>query len=114
MLGTDDPGILDSLQNINSQPSTINHQPTPPMQAIKALYKEGSIQLLEPLKDVQEAELFVIVLDKDETTGSVVNTFQASANNSEDDFKAIGLASFFGTQDDSNIDWEDMFDVKPR
>ena len=84
------------------------------MQAIKAIYKEGSIQLLEPLKDVQEAELFVIVLDKDETTGSVVSTFQASANNSEDDFKAIGLASFFDTQDDSNVDWEDMFDVKPR
>lgn len=84
------------------------------MQAIKALYKGGSIQLLEPLKDVQEAELFVIVLDKDESTGSVVKTFQASTKSSEDDFKAIGLASFFDTQDDSNVDWEEVFDVKPR
>ena len=59
----------------------INHQPIPPMEAIKAIYKEGSIQLPEPLKDEKEAELFVIVLDKDKITGSVVNTFQASANN---------------------------------
>lgn len=84
------------------------------MQAIKALYKGGSIHLLEPLKDVQEAELFIIVLDKEKSTGNVIDTFQSEANNSEDDFKAIGLASFFDTQDDSNVDWEDMFDVKPR
>lgn len=30
---------------------------------------------------------------------------------SESEFKAIGLASFFNTQDDAHVDWEDMFDV---
>ena len=30
---------------------------------------------------------------------------------SESEFKVIGLASFFDTQDDAHVDWEDMFDV---
>ena len=38
----------------------------------------------------------------------------AEPTTSESEFKAIGLASFFDTQDDTHVDWEDMFDVKPR
>ena len=38
------------------------------MQAVKALYKQGQIQLLEPLNGITEAELFIIVLDKTDTT----------------------------------------------
>jgi len=38
------------------------------MQAVKAVYKEGNIQLLTPLVGVNEADLFVIVLDKDDKT----------------------------------------------
>lgn len=67
------------------------------MQAIKALYKEGKIQLLSPLQGITEAELFIIVLDK-----------------SEQDFNAIGQANFFDTDEDNNVDWEAIFDVKPR
>ena len=84
------------------------------MQAVKALYKEGKIQLLEPLQGVTEAELFVIVLDKVEQTGNVVTTFRSIEVDSEQDFKALGLTSFFDTDEDNNVDWEDMFDVKPR
>jgi len=84
------------------------------MQAVKAIYKEGNIQLLSPLQGVTEAELFVIVLDKAEQTGSVVTTFQPVAINSEQEFKAIGLSNFFDTNEDNNVDWEDLFDVKPR
>lgn len=36
------------------------------MQAVKALYKYGNIELLEPLSGVEEAELFIVVLDKKE------------------------------------------------
>ena len=35
----------------------------------------------------------------------------AEPTTSESEFKAIGLASFFDTQDDTHVDWEDMFDV---
>ena len=84
------------------------------MQAVKALYKEGKIQLLAPLQGVTEAELFVIVLDKAEQTGNVVTTFSSIEANSEHDFKTLGLTSFFDTNEDNDVDWEDMFDVKPR
>ncbi len=84
------------------------------MQAVKALYKDGRIQLLEPLQGVTEAELFVIVLDKNEQTGNVVTTFSPIDVNSDQEFKSLGLASFFDTNEDNNVDWEEMFDVKPR
>lgn len=84
------------------------------MQAVKAIYKQGRIELLAPLQGVTEAELFVIVLDKTEQTGDVVRSFRPIEANSEQDFKALGLNSFFDTNEDNNVDWEDMFDVKRR
>ncbi len=84
------------------------------MQAVKAIYKNGSIQLLTPLRGIEEAELFVIVLDKDEQASGVAESFRASELSSEDDFRAIGLASFFDTEEDNNVDWEGLFDAKPR
>jgi len=84
------------------------------MQAVKAVYKEGNIHLLTPLVGVNEAELFVIVLDKDEQASGVAQSFRALASNSEQDFQAIGLSSFFDTEEDNNVDWEELFDVKAR
>ncbi len=85
------------------------------MQAVKAIYKNGNIQLLSPLKDIEEAELFVIVLDKNDQMGSVAESFRVrESSSSEDDFQAIGLAGFFDTEEDNNIDWEELFDAKPR
>lgn len=84
------------------------------MQAIKALYKEGKIQLLSPLRGVTEAELFIIVLDKSEQAGGVAQSFLRAMDSSEQDFNAIGQAGFFDTDEDNNVDWEDIFDVKPR
>jgi len=84
------------------------------MQAVKALYKHGKIQLLEPLQGVDEAELFVIVLDKDNTTNQMTQSFTQTETNAEQEFKAIGLKSFFNTNEDNNIDWEEVFDVKTR
>lgn len=84
------------------------------MQAIKALYREGQIQLLSPLEGVTEAELFIIVLDKSEQAGGVAQSFLRAMDSSEQDFNAIGQAGFFETDEDNNVDWEDLFDVKPR
>jgi hypothetical protein len=82
------------------------------MQAVKALYQNGNIRLLEPITGVDEAELFVLVLDQIPKTSSAVNTFIHLNPNSEQDFQAIGLSHFFDTEEDQHIDWEDMFDVK--
>lgn len=84
------------------------------MQAIKAIYKEGNIHLLSPLVGVREAELFVIVLDKDDQASGVAKSFRTEASSSEEEFQTIGLTSFFDTEDDNNVDWEELFDVKPR
>lgn len=84
------------------------------MQAIKALYQQGQVHLLEPITNVEEAELFVIVLDKPATTGSAIKTLIPLESNSEQDFKVLGLAHFFDTDKDQAIDWEDYFNVKTR
>jgi len=84
------------------------------MQAVKAFYKNGAVQLLEPLQGVTEADLYVIVLDKNPQTGDVVRSIRPIASSAEQDFKAIGLTSFFDSNEDSSVDWEDMFDVSHR
>ena len=82
------------------------------MQVIKALYQNGNIRLLEPIADVDQAQLFVIVLDK--SPNSPVKIFKAREMTYEQDFQALGLAQFFATDDDQNINWEELFDINPR
>lgn len=82
------------------------------MQAVKALYKHGHIELLEPLDGVDEAELFIVVLDEKEKNRDIAKTFVATEKNSEQEFEAIGLASYFDTDEDNQVDWEEVFDVK--
>jgi len=82
------------------------------MQAVKALYKHGKIELLEPLNGVDEAELFIVVLDKKDANGEISRTLIATEKNSEQEFKDIGLASYFDTDEDHDVDWEEVFDVK--
>lgn len=83
------------------------------MQAVKAIYKEGHIHLLSPLLDVEEAELFIIVLDKNDQASGVAKSFLTETSTSEEEFQTIGLKSFFSA-DDNNVDWEELFDVKSR
>lgn len=82
------------------------------MQVVKALYREGNIQLLSPLTDIKQAELLVIVLDQEGEPGLPEATSMPA--DSEQDFKALGMASFFDTDEDQQIDWEEVFDVKSR
>jgi hypothetical protein len=84
------------------------------MQAVKAIYKDGNVQLLAPLVGVSEAELFVIVLDKENQSGGADKPLCAALPTSEQEFQTIGLTNFFATKDDNNVDWEELFDVKSR
>lgn len=84
------------------------------MQVVKALYHSGNIQLLAPLVGVEEAELVVVVLDRDGETNLPAGMFRRVPDNSEQDFKALGMTHFFDTNDDNEIDWEEVFDVPPR
>jgi hypothetical protein len=70
------------------------------MFAIKGYYKDGHIELAEPIPDsISSAELNIVVIPE-------------KKSNSEADFRAIGLNSFFDTRDDSDIDWEKFFGLK--
>jgi len=61
---------------------------------------------------VDEAELFIVVLDKKEENSEISKTLIATEKNSEQEFKAIGLASYFDTDEDHEVDWEEVFDVR--
>ena len=70
------------------------------MFAIKGYYKDGHIVLAEPIPDsISAAELNIVVIPE-------------KGSNSETDFHAIGLTSFFDTKDDTDIDWEKFFGLK--
>ena len=70
------------------------------MLAIKGYYKDGHIELAEPMPEtISSAELNIVVIPENKS-------------NSEVDFKAIGLNSFFETKDDAEIDWEKFFGLK--
>jgi hypothetical protein len=67
------------------------------MFAIKGYYKEGHIELAEPILDsISPAELNIAVIPEQKSSTRA-------------DFKAIGLNSFFNTKDDPDIDWEKFF-----
>ncbi len=73
---------------------------TTPMFAIKGYYNNGHIELAEPIPDsISSAELNIVVIPE-------------NTSNSEADFEAIGLNSFFETRDDYEIDWEKFFGLK--
>jgi hypothetical protein len=40
------------------------------------------------------------------------DAYHVQMRSSEQEFKQIGLAAFFDTDDDANVDWEDCFGLK--
>lgn len=85
------------------------------MIAVKGYYRDGKITLLEPLPEsVREAELNIIVLPGEEEgyVSPPAGEYLVRESTSEEEFKALGLRSFFGTQDDADVDWEDCFGLK--
>ena len=73
------------------------------MLAVKGHYKNGRVELLNPIPNVKEAELYIVVIEKTNMVKSP-----------EEEFEEIGLYHFFDTDDDKGVDWEDVFDVKNR
>ena len=85
------------------------------MLALKAQYTQGRIELLEPMPaDIISAELNIIVIPSEQKTKITIpaDAYRVSERSSEDEFKQIGLAAFFDTEDDAEVDWEDCFGLK--
>jgi hypothetical protein len=85
------------------------------MLAIKALYNNGRIEFIEPMPaNILSAELNIIVIPYVKTVEPTISTDEdhIHTRSSEEEFKQIGLAAFFDTDDDCNVDWEDYFGLK--
>ena len=82
------------------------------MLAIKGKLKNGKIEMLEPIKNIKSADLYIVVIpdtvDKADYE-TAHEAFQGRVMESEEEFKQLGLTSFFDTEDDKNVDWEDVF-----
>ncbi|MEA3641481.1 MAG: hypothetical protein VBE63_16280 [Lamprobacter sp.] len=84
------------------------------MHTVKAIYQNNQIQLLAPLQAADQTELLIVVLDQEGHLGPPAGQLHAMPTPSEEEFRAIGMASFFSDQDDQDVDWEEVFDVKAR
>ena len=85
------------------------------MLAIKAQYIHGRIEFIEPIPaDILSAELNIIVIPSviNVETAIPSDEYLVRIRTSEEEFKQIGLAAFFDSDDDANVDWEDCFGLK--
>lgn len=85
------------------------------MLAIKAHYHQGRIEFIEPMPaDILSAELNIIVIPSKSIAETAIpaDEYDKRTDSSEEEFKQIGLAAFFDTDDDFNVDWEDYFGLK--
>jgi hypothetical protein len=83
------------------------------MLAVKGYYHKGKVTLLEPLpEDIQEAELNIVVLPKQGSFPSDETPSAVSEDEAEYGYKALGVRTFFDTDDDANVDWEDCLGLK--
>ena len=85
------------------------------MLAIKADYNNGKITFIDALPDrIKKARLTIVVDSEDEQEDISIpaQEFAQKQRTSEEEFELIGLQSFFDTEDDKNVDWEDYFGLK--
>ena len=85
------------------------------MITIKAYYKDGKITLIEPIPaQIRKAKLTIMIEpeDKPDVRAIPAQEFMVMEKDSEAEYKLIGLNSFFDTEDDKNINWEDYFGLK--
>ena len=85
------------------------------MLALLADYKNGKITLIEPMPDkIKNAKLTIVVEPADEPEKLTIpaREFDMMVKDSETEYKLIGLNSFFDTENDQNIDWEDYFGLE--
>jgi len=85
------------------------------MIAIRADYKDGKIIFIEPMPDqIRNARLTIVVEPENESEKITIpdKEFMVMELDSEAEYKLIGLKSFFDSEDDKNINWEDYFGLK--
>ena len=85
------------------------------MLAIKAQYRQGRIEFIEPMPaDILSAELNIIVIPSEKKSEAFIpsDEYRIRQRSSEDEFRQIGLAAFFDTDDDADVDWEECFGLK--
>ena len=85
------------------------------MLTIKANYKDGKITFIEQMPaQIRKAKLTILVEpdDEPEKTSIPAQEFMIMEKDSEAEYKLIGLNSFFDTDNDKNINWEDYFGLK--
>lgn len=90
------------------------------MLAVKGHYRQGRIELDAPIAGVDEADVIVVIADR--TTTRFMSGFQEQVLNSPaediwnnlDAFEAASLETFFQGDDDKDVDWLEVFDVKNR
>jgi len=76
--------------------------------AVKGVYKEGEIRLLEPLpSEIKEADVYIIVVPE---RGLV----SGGRDWTDEEWQKFSLHSFANTEDDDDIDWEVFFGVEDR
>jgi hypothetical protein len=63
---------------------------------------------------IKKARLTIVVeSDEEQEKFSIpAQEFTFAPKDSESEFKLIGLNSFFDTEDDKNVNWEDYFGLK--
>ena len=85
------------------------------MIAIKASYINGKIILIDKIPEqISYAKLTVIVDPVDQPDQMSVNREElvVSDKDSYEEYKLIGLDSFFNTTDDKQINWEEYFGLR--
>ena len=85
------------------------------MLAIKANYKNGKITLIDQMPlQIKKAKLTIVVEPYDEFEQITIpaQEFMVMEKDSETEYELIGLNSFFDTDNDKNINWEDYFGLK--
>ena len=87
------------------------------MQAISGIYENGNFSIYgENIpKNIKKARLYIVMIPEEEESKNYIpiDNFRITESSSEEDFKMIGLNSFFSNEDDDqNVDWEDCFGVK--
>ena len=85
------------------------------MLAIKANYKNGKITLIDQMPlQIKKAKLTIVVEPYDEFEQITIpaQEFMVMEKDSETEYQLIGLNSFFDTDNDKNINWEDYFGLK--
>ena len=85
------------------------------MIVVKGYYKDGRIEIIEPLPpEIKEAELNIVIIPMETREKKYIplDSFRITHDDSEKDFRMLGIYNFFDEEDDRKVDWEEHFGLK--